>query len=257
MLIDRGLRARLWCVSGCRRKSGYGGYGPFKGTLRGARVIVLRRGQSTSYSETWIRQEDGEQRVGQWLHCSTSQVLLSTPLAFWLLAAVSGSLPPTCQLTHCPTPLPAGSRVDQPATPAAAKQDSLQHTCISDGGVLGWVGWSTRAARLTTWGTMSGLVAVAVVAGMVVVWGAQRRAAAAAAAAKLQRASSAAAPLLGAKGGHRTDRQQAAASVLSVERELSLSVSRSLSSAASSVGGQSDLEEGMDESEEQGSPHGK
>ena len=42
-----------------RHKTGYGGYGPPKGWLRGARVILLREGQNTALSETWIRLEDG------------------------------------------------------------------------------------------------------------------------------------------------------------------------------------------------------
>ncbi|PRW60250.1 ser thr phosphatase family [Chlorella sorokiniana] len=41
------------------RKSGYGGYGPPPGWLRGARVIELRLGEDAAVSKTWIRQADG------------------------------------------------------------------------------------------------------------------------------------------------------------------------------------------------------
>jgi hypothetical protein len=43
------------------RKSGYGGYGPPHGWLRGARVIELTEGSTTV--NTWIRQEDGSKVI--------------------------------------------------------------------------------------------------------------------------------------------------------------------------------------------------
>ncbi len=47
----------------CRRKTGYGNYGPAAGA-KGARIIRLRQGQSAALSTTWIRTEDG-QRLDQ------------------------------------------------------------------------------------------------------------------------------------------------------------------------------------------------
>lgn len=105
-------------LTGCRRKSGWGCYGPPEGTLHGARIILLRRGESTSASETWVRQRDG-------------------------------------------------SRHNQSLTPAAAKINTQQQTCISDGGLLGWVGWSTLAARRTVAGVVAGVALAAVAAGVV------------------------------------------------------------------------------------------
>ena len=42
----------------CRRKSGYGSYGPSR-RQKGARVIVLKRGEPADRSETYLRLADG------------------------------------------------------------------------------------------------------------------------------------------------------------------------------------------------------
>jgi hypothetical protein len=64
-----------------------------------------------------------------------------------------------------------GTRAEQGSTPAEDKVDTQQHTCISDLGLLGWVGWGTRAARLATSGTLAGAGLLALLAGFVAVWG--------------------------------------------------------------------------------------
>lgn len=109
----------------CRRKSGWGGYGPAAGVARGARVVLLRRGESAAHSETWLRLEDG-------------------------------------------------SRLDQSTTPPRSKLDTLQHTCISDGGVLGWVGWSKRAARLSVAGVLGGAMLAMLSTAVALIWLRQR-----------------------------------------------------------------------------------
>lgn len=42
----------------CRRKTGYGNYGP--AGAKGARIIRLQQGESAALSATWIRTEDGK-----------------------------------------------------------------------------------------------------------------------------------------------------------------------------------------------------
>jgi pre-mRNA-splicing factor SYF1 len=44
-------------------KTGYGSYGPAVRSQHGARVLVLRAGQSAADGDTWLRFEDGSKSV--------------------------------------------------------------------------------------------------------------------------------------------------------------------------------------------------